>query len=971
MAYNPQAIEKKWQQYWLANKTFRALDPAEAGSRPKKYVLDMFPYPSGVGLHVGHPEGYTATDIVSRYYRNKGYNVLHCMGWDAFGLPAEQFAVKNNVHPAVTTKKNIANFRRQIQSLGLSYDWDREVDTTDEKYYRWTQWIFLQLFNSYFDPYDSKAKPIAHLISELENENLLVSPDGGVHINPVQEGLEAISGESPSLRKWSSFDPAEQRGILDGLRLAYTDEAPVNWCPALGTVLANEEVIDGKSEVGGFPVERRPLRQWMLRITSYADRLIADLDGLDWPNSLKDMQRNWIGRSVGAEVDFEIAASPKTAIAAAAPHVAEAADDIITVFTTRPDTLYGATYVVLAPEHELVDSITTAEQRNAVNAYREQAKNKSERERQQDAKDKTGVFTGAYAINPVNDERVPVWIADYVLTGYGTGAIMAVPAHDERDYEFAVKFGLPIKSVVRPAQGESSTDKGFFGEGIAVGGIIDGLSTAEAKERVIEMLEREGTGQRKINYKLRDWLFSRQRYWGEPFPVVLDNAGNAYAISEGELPVTLPQVEDFRPTGTPEPPLTKAKEWLNYAGPSLPKDRTYTRETNTMPQWAGSCWYYLRYIDPLNDLSFVEEDKERYWMPVDLYVGGVEHAVLHLLYSRFWHKVLFDLGQVSTPEPFQRLVNQGLISGPTEYHFFETAAGPVSATDIVDIGEEAQTNGPPKMIGVVKATGEKVYATRVIEPLVEKKGTQFVLKANGTIVVDARSFKMSKSRGNVVNPDEIVEEYGADCLRLYEMYMGPLEAQKPWNTRDIIGMWRFLHSTWRNLTGDDENNPGRVPSDTPPDDATNRLLHRTVKKVGEDIEALRFNTAIAELIKLNNALGHLPTVPKKVADTFAVLLSPFAPHAAEEIWSQLGYADSIQRAAWPAYDPALLVETAIELPVQINGKLRDKITVPADADEGTVFAAVEASDRVRPWIEGKAVKKRLYVPKKLVNYVVG
>ncbi|MDB5326578.1 MAG: leucine--tRNA ligase [Phycisphaerales bacterium] len=970
MAFNHATVDKKWQRYWLEHKTFRALDPVEAGDKPKKYILDMFPYPSGAGLHVGHPEGYTATDIVSRYYRNKGHNVLHTMGWDAFGLPAEQFAVKSNVHPAVTTKKNIETFRRQIQSLGLSYDWDREINTTDPKYYRWTQWIFLQLYNSYFDPYDAKAKPIQHLVSELENENILVAPDGSVHINPVQEGLEAVSGESSTLRKWSSYDVAEQRAILDGLRLAYTDEAPVNWCPQLGTVLANEEVIDGKSEVGGFPVERRPLRQWMLRITAYADRLIADLDGLNWPESLKDMQRNWIGRSVGAEVDFEIAKSPKTAIAAAAPPVEELADDLITVFTTRPDTLYGATYLVLAPEHPLVDSIATVEQREAVNTYRAQAANKSERERQQDAKEKTGVFTGAYAINPVNDEQVPVWVADYVLTGYGTGAIMAVPAGDQRDYDFAVKFGLPIKNIVRPVHGELPAGRAFSDYGIAVGGIIDGLPTIEAKQHIIDLLEREGTGKRTINYKLRDWLFSRQRYWGEPFPIVLDNTNNHYGLTDAELPVTLPQMEDFKPTGTPEPPLSKVKDWLHYTGPAVTQDRTYTRETNTMPQWAGSCWYYLRYIDPDNAQAPVDEDKERYWMPVDLYVGGVEHAVLHLLYARFWHKVLFDLGHVSTAEPFQRLVNQGLILGPNELHFFESTKGPVSATEVVGIDEEAQEQGPPKMFGFHKTTGEKLQATRVIEMLTEKKGDKIVLKANNAIAVDARSFKMSKSRGNVVNPDEIVEEYGADCFRLYEMYMGPLEAQKPWNTRDIVGMWRFLNGVWRHLTGDDEAAVGRTVVDTPPEDALNRQLHRTIKKVGEDIEALRFNTAIAELIKLNNELPKLPHTPRAIAEAFTVLLSPFAPHMAEEIWNRLGHTDSVQHAAWPAFDAALLVESTIEVPVQVNGKLRDKLTLPADADEGTVFAAVEASEKVRPWIEGKSIKKRLYVPKKLVNYVV-
>ncbi|MGN6726269.1 MAG: leucine--tRNA ligase, partial [Tepidisphaeraceae bacterium] len=911
------------------------------------------------GLHVGHPEGYTATDILSRYWRSNGFNVLHTMGWDAFGLPAEQYAVKNTVHPAVTTKKNIANFRRQIQSLGLSYDWDREIDTTDPHYYRWTQWIFLQLYNSYFDPFDQKAKPIAHLLSELENENILVAPDGSVHINPVQEGLEPVSGEPQLLRKWSTYTPIEQRAILDGQRLAYTDDAPVNWCPALGTVLANEEVIDGKSEVGGFPVERRPMRQWMLRITAYADRLIADLDGLDWPESIKEMQRNWIGRSVGAEVDFEIAPSttgsrqPQSDTREPAP---------ITVFTTRPDTLFGATYLVLAPEHDSVFAITTPQQYDEVTAYLTQAAKKSDRERQQDAKEKTGVFTGAYAINPVNDELVPIWIADYVLTGYGTGAIMAVPAHDERDFEFATKFGIPIKQVVAPTRGEAPTDKAFTDEGIAINsGPINGMTTQQAKQEMIDLLDREGTGRQTINYKLRDWLFSRQRYWGEPFPIVLDSAGNHYAVSESELPVTLPEIEDFKPTGTPEPPLSKAKDWLAY-GP----DRT--RETNTMPQWAGSCWYYLRYIDPNNPGAPVDADKETYWMPVDLYVGGVEHAVLHLLYARFWHKVLFDIGVVHTPEPFQRLVNQGLILGEMEYHFFESKAGPVSATEITGIDEEAQQNGPPKLFGFHKKTGEKLYATRVIEMLLEKKGDRTVLKANPDIAVDARSFKMSKSRGNVVNPDEIVEEYGADCFRLYEMYMGPLEQQKPWNTRDIVGMWRFLNSVWRNLIGDDEN-PKKV-SHHHPAEALDRQLHRTIKKVSEDIEGLRFNTAIAELIKLNNELTHLPEVPLGLAEIYAVLLSPFAPHMAEEIWERLGKPASIQQAPWPQFDPAKLVESTIELPVQVNGKLRDKISVAADATEDAVFAQVEASEKVKPWLEGKTVKKRLYVSKKMVNYVV-
>ncbi|HEX8340500.1 MAG TPA: leucine--tRNA ligase, partial [Tepidisphaeraceae bacterium] len=846
------------------------------------------------------------------------------------------------------------------------------------------------------------------------------------HINPVQEGLENVAGDPSVLRKWSTFTPAEQRDIIDGLRLAYTDEVPVNWCPGLGTVLANEEVIDGRSEVGGYPVERRPMRQWMLRITAYADRLIADLDGLEWPHSLKEMQRNWIGRSVGAEVDFTIAGEgsgfggqgsvqnpssgldpePRTLNPDLAP------DDTITVFTTRPDTLFGATYMVLAPEHELVDAITTSEQRAAVDAYRAMAKNKSERERQQDVKEKTGVFTGAYAINPVNREPIPIWIADYVLTGYGTGAIMAVPAHDERDFAFSRKFGLPIVQVVAERgvgvsptsesereQDAHATEKAFTDEGVAINSdYLNGLTTAEAKAAIIDKLEADGVGHRRVNYKLRDWLFSRQRYWGEPFPIVLDADGNHSALLEEELPVLLPQVDDFKPTGTPDPPLSKVTEWVKYSD-------TLSRETNTMPQWAGSCWYYLRYIDPRNATALVDSEKEAYWMPVDLYVGGVEHAVLHLLYARFWHKVLFDLGHVSTPEPFQRLVNQGLILGETEYHFFERQNGPpVSAADVKDIGEEATDQGL-RLTGVHKATGEKLTATRVIDALVEKKGDRTVLRANNNIAVDARSFKMSKSRGNVVNPDEIVAEYGADTFRLYEMYMGPLEQQKPWNTRDIVGMWRFLHSVWRNLIGDADEGSGfgvqgsaknTATSDPHPEprtlnpfsdtpikeitrrsheaiapEALDRLLHRTIRKVGEDIEAMRFNTAIAELIKFNNELSRLDAIPAAIADTFTVLLAPFAPHMAEEIWNRLGFADSVTRADWPQYDPAKLIETTIELPVQVNGKLRDKITVAADADETSIFAAAESREKITPWIAGKTIRKRVYVPKKMVSYVVG
>jgi leucyl-tRNA synthetase len=962
MSYNFTTLEKKWQRYWLEKKSFRALDPTEAGSMPKAYILDMFPYPSGAGLHVGHPEGYTATDIVSRYMRMKGVNVLHPMGWDAFGLPAEQHAIKTGEHPKKNTEQNIANFRRQIQMLGLSYDWDREVDTTDPTYFKWTQWIFLQLYNSYFDTIDQKAKPIGHLINELQNDNYVVAPDGSIRLNPTQEGLEAVAGEIRIERLWRRLTEAERRDVIDSQRLAYTDEVPVNWCPGLGTVLANEEVIDGKSEVGGFPVERRPLRQWMLRITAYADRLINDLDTLQWPESLKEMQRNWIGKSVGAEVDYDIAGNDT---------------DEITVFTTRPDTLYGATYLVLAPEHPLVTKITTPAQIEAVENYKQSCAAKSDRDRMADAKDKTGVFTGAYATNPINNAQLPIYIADYVLMGYGTGAIMAVPAHDQRDFEFAKKFNLPIIPVVAPsAQTPGSEgipedpDRAFESDGIAINSpLINNLPTAQAKEKIIDHLERDGTGHRTIKYKLRDWLFSRQRYWGEPFPIVLDSDGNTYAIPESELPLTLPDMEDFKPTGTPEPPLSKAKTWLAYESPRI-AIRGLTRETNTMPQWAGSCWYYLRYIDPKNPNRFVDPDKEKYWMPVDLYVGGVEHAVLHLLYARFWHKVLYDLGHVSTPEPFARLVNQGLILGEMEYTVFRAEDGTiVTASDAKDITEEATDKGP-RLIATHAKTSAKLIGQRIPEDQVEKTANGYRLKSDANIRVDARSFKMSKSRGNVINPDDIVANYGADAFRLYEMYMGPLEAQKPWSTRDIIGMSRFLNSVWRNLIGDEESNIVAKINDAPIPDIIDRQLHRTIKKVAEDIEALRFNTAIAELIKLNNEMTGMKEIPQALAERFTLLLAPFAPHIAEELWSRLGHADSLARYPWPKFDADKLIDTTIELPVQVNGKLRGKIIVPADATESNILEAAAADPVVKPWIDGKTMKKKLYVPKKLVNFVV-
>jgi len=945
MPYNPTLIEAKWQKHWLDNKTFRALDPSEAAGLAKAYVLDMFPYPSGAGLHVGHPEGYTATDIYSRFLRMRGYNVLHPIGWDAFGLPAEQYAIKTNTHPRQTTEKNIANFRRQIQMLGLSYDWEREIDTTDPGYYRWTQWIFLQLFNSYFDPIQNKARPISMMIADLERKNLVVGPDGSIQADRTPEGLEAVVGTMRLERTWNDLSPEEQRDIIDGQRLAYMDEAPVNWCAGLGTVLANEEVIDGKSEVGGFPVERKPMRQWMLRITAYADRLVDDLDGLQWPESLKEMQRNWIGKSVGAEVDFEIVGYD---------------EDSITVFTTRPDTLYGATYLVLAPEHPLVEQIATEAQMAAVAEYQKLVAARSDRERMVDTKSKSGVFTGALAINPLNDEQVPIWISDYVLMGYGTGAIMAVPAHDQRDFEFATKFSLPIRRVVKPVKGTAPADRAFEEEGIAINSpTIENLPTQDAKKQITGILEAEGFGVKAVKYKLRDWLFSRQRYWGEPFPIMLDAEGNAYAIPETELPLKLPEMEDFKPTGTPEPPLSKAHGWVRRGD--------MMRETNTMPQWAGSCWYYLRYMDPRNSERLVDPEKEKYWMPVDLYVGGVEHAVLHLLYARFWHKVLFDLGHVSTPEPFQRLVNQGLILGEMEYHVFADESGAlVSASELRDIAEEASDAGGI-LIGTHRTTGAKCSGKRVKEDEIEKSGEGHRLKSNPLIRVDARSFKMSKSRGNVVNPDSIVAEYGADTFRLYEMYMGPLEAQKPWNTRDIVGMARFLNSVWRILIGEDEK--ARVDDSNIPE-LLDRRMHRAIKKVAEDIAGLRFNTGIAELIELKNEMTALKSVPRELAENFVLMLSPFAPHLCEEIWQRLGHHKSLAHRPWPTCDEAKLVENTVELPVQVNGKVRGKITVAAGASEAEVLAAAEGNEAVRAWFEGKTIVKRIYVSGKLVSFVV-
>ncbi|MFA5669485.1 MAG: leucine--tRNA ligase [Balneolaceae bacterium] len=856
-SYKPSAIETKWQKYWLENKIFKT--PTDT-TKPKFYVLDMFPYPSGSGLHVGHPEGYTATDIIARYKRMNGFNVLHPMGWDAFGLPAEQYAVKTGTHPRTTTEKNINIFREQLQAIGFSYDWDREVNTTDPDYFKWTQWIFLKLF---------------------------------------EKGL------------------------------AYEDEVAVNWCPELGTVLANEEVIDGKSEVGGYPVVRKPMRQWVLKITAYAERLLEDLEDLDWPESLKDMQRNWIGKSIGAEIDFEIKEHSQK----------------IKVFTTRPDTIFGATYMVLAPEHELVAEITTKDQKAAVEEYQYSASLKTDLDRQELNKDKTGVFTGSYAINPANGKEVPIWIADYVLATYGTGAIMAVPGQDERDWEFAEKYELPIVRTVEPEAGFDG--KAYTGEGKAINSeFLDGLEIEEAKEKIIAWLEDKGAGTKAINFKLRDWLFSRQRYWGEPFPIIHVD-GKPKAIRQEELPLLLPEVEKYQPTGDGEPPLASATDWVNTVDPDTGKPAK--RETNTMPQWAGSCWYYLRYISPNYDGGPVDPEYEKYWMPVDLYVGGAEHAVLHLLYARFWHKVLFDCGIVSTKEPFQKLVNQGMILGEVEYTGYKK--------DGEWISSDEDTKG--------------AESVKVSDAEVEKKGTGFVLKGTD-IKIDARAHKMSKSRGNVINPDHIIKDYGADSLRLYEMFMGPLEQVKPWSTKGVEGVNRFLSRVWRLLINEETGELKETVQDVEPDKAQLKTLHEAIKKVTDDIENMHFNTGISALMIFTNEALQWKTVPKQVAASFLQILSPFSPHIAEELWQKLDQANELAYSDWPKFNEEYLKEDSITYPVQINGKVRSNLEVSADKanDKNYVLDLAKQDSKIEGYLADVTIVKEIFVPGRIINIVV-
>lgn len=901
--YDARRIESKWQQYWDEQNTFVTPNtpPAntEQGSSGKMYVLDMFPYPSGSGLHVGHPEGYTATDIVVRYSRMNGKHVLHPMGWDAFGLPAEQHAIKTGTHPRDTTYANIETFKRQLKMLGFSYDWSREISTTDEDYYRWTQWIFLQLFDTWLDP-------------TLE----WTGPDG-----VRRTGKGRPISELPIPQEVQQQGADEVRRYQDSHRLAYQSYAPVNWCPALGTVLANEEVMaDGTSEIGGHPVERRPLRQWMLRITSYAERLISELEPLDWPESVKLLQRNWIGKSIGAEVDFYIINPEEVCHGGQVdgwienwsnsrresgfPQTLERTNQhVLRVYTTRPDTLYGATYMVIAPEHPLVSTITTPDQKQVVEEYCRKAALKSELDRTDLAKEKTGVFTGSWVINPVSHRQIPIWVADYVMISYGTGAIMAVPAHDERDLEFAQKYHIDVLEVVDSGK-DDVPNIGFTGEGTAINsGDYNGLSTAEFKQKIAADLEAAGVGRKAVNYKLRDWLFSRQRYWGEPFPLwhELDadgkETGLLRAVPVDQLPVTLPDMDDFKPKGTPDPPLNHApEEWL-YA---TAEDGTkLKRETNSMPQWAGSCWYYLRFCDPKNSDCFIDPALEKYWLPVDLYIGGVEHAVLHLLYARFWHKVLFDLGHLSSPEPFHKLVNQGMI-----------------------LGENNE--------------------------------------------------KMSKSRGNVVNPDDVVDQYGADSLRLYEMFMGPLEQVKPWQMSGVEGVFRFLGRVWRMIADGDADSVqlNTAVQEVPCTADQERLVHATIKAVTQDIDRLAFNTAISRMMEFTNEFGRATPRPKSAMESLTLLLAPFAPHLAEECWQLLGHPESLSYAPWPTFDESKLVVDSVEVPIQINGKLRAKITVPAGADGSAMQQLAEADETVQSQLAGKTVVKVVAVPGRMVNFVV-
>ena len=895
MRYNFKSIEKKWQEYWEKNKTYKT----EINNKPKYYVMDMFPYPSGSGLHVGHPLGYIASDIISRFKKLKGYNVLHPMGFDSFGLPAEQYAIKTGKHPKETTENNISKFKEQLNQLGLSFDWDREVRTSDSKYYRWTQWIFLKLYNSYFDYKNNRAETI--------------------------EKLELPKGLSAN----------KKIEYIDSKRLAYIDEIDVNWCEELGTVLSNEEVIGGVSERGGFPVIRRPMRQWVMRITDFSERLLEDLDTLDWPDSIKLSQKNWIGKSTGAEISFPIDNKKN-----------------IKVFSTRPDTIYGATYLVLAPEHKMVDSLTTEEYKDQIINYVDKTAKKSELERQENEKNKTGVFTGSFATNPISGEKIPIWISDYVLSSYGTGAIMAVPAHDERDYEFALKFKLEIIEVIK----NDTDEKCYTGGGIVINsGDYNGIENEKFKKIVTEILESKNLGKKTVNYKLRDWIFTRQRYWGEPIPILHSN-GKQFPVSEEDLPVKLPEVKSYLPTDDGLSPLARSNDWVKVNI----KGNQYERETNTMPQWAGSCWYYLRYLDPNNEINFADKEKIKYWMPVDLYIGGAEHAVLHLLYSRFWHKVLYDLGHVNTPEPFKKLVNQGMILGRSNFIYRIKNTNKFVSYNLRNEYEYTKLH-----VDVNIVENDKLDLDKFKKSSKEFNDAEFILEGSDYLC-GFETEKMSKSKSNVVNPDNIINDFGSDTLRMYEMFLGPLEQSKPWNTNGIEGVYKFLNKFWSLFY--DEGNFNI--SDEKPDSDELKILHTAIKKIENDIDRLSINTCVSQLMITVNELSRKKCNKREILEPLLIVLSSFAPHISEELWSRLGNNESISLSNYPKYNDEFLTEDIFEYPIMINGKLRTKIKFDINIEEKEIKSEVISNEIITKWTENKKIKKIIFIPKKIINVVI-
>ena len=895
MRYNFKSIEKKWQEYWEKNKTYKT----EINNKPKYYVMDMFPYPSGSGLHVGHPLGYIASDIISRFKKLKGYNVLHPMGFDSFGLPAEQYAIKTGKHPKETTENNISKFKEQLNQLGLSFDWDREVRTSDSKYYKWTQWIFLKLYNSYFDYKNNRAETI--------------------------EKLELPKGLSAN----------EKIEYIDSKRLAYIDEIDVNWCEELGTVLSNEEVIGGVSERGGFPVIRRPMRQWVMRITDFSERLLEDLDTLDWPDSIKLSQKNWIGKSTGAEICFPIDNKKN-----------------IKVFSTRPDTIYGATYLVLAPEHKMVESLTTEKYKDQIINYVDKTAKKSELERQENEKNKTGVFTGSFATNPISGEKIPIWISDYVLSSYGTGAIMAVPAHDERDYEFALKFKLEIIEVIK----NDTDEKCYTGDGIVINsGDYNGIENEKFKKIVTEILESKNLGKKTVNYKLRDWIFTRQRYWGEPIPILHSN-GKQFPVSEEDLPVKLPEVKSYLPTDDGLSPLARSNDWVKVNI----KGNQYDRETNTMPQWAGSCWYYLRYLDPNNEINFADKEKIKYWMPVDLYIGGAEHAVLHLLYSRFWHKVLYDLGHVNTPEPFKKLVNQGMILGRSNFIYRIKNTNKFVSYNLRNEYEYTKLH-----VDVNIVENDKLDLDKFKKSSKEFNDAEFILEGSDYLC-GFETEKMSKSKSNVVNPDNIINDFGSDTLRMYEMFLGPLEQSKPWNTNGIEGVYKFLNKFWSLFYDEDNFNI----SDEKPDSDELKILHTAIKKIENDIDRLSINTCVSQLMITVNELSRKKCNKREILEPLLIVLSSFAPHISEELWSRLGNNESISLSNYPKYNDEFLTEDIFEYPIMINGKLRTKIKFDINIEEKEIKSEVISNEIITKWTENKKIKKIIFIPKKIINVVI-